>query len=342
MGIARSIDRMIALLRPSLLALACCVALAPGARAEKIKVGLLKTAGAGPIFIAQEKGYFAAENLEIEDVVFESAEPIAVAVVSGSVDIGATALTAGFYTLAGQGALKMLASESFEKPGFQGQAVLVSNHAWDSGLKTFPDLAGHSVAISQIGGAPHLSLGLLEEKFGIDPKTVRVLPLQSTSNRIAAVTGGTADSAILPSTYSVPSIQKGDAKLLGWVGDYTPWQTAAVFASTKATNERSDMLNRFLHASLRGLKDYCDAFMGADGKLHFSPTAPEIVTILAKYTGQSEADIKLGITYLDPQARIDVKDVGHQISWYRSQGMVKGAFDANSVIDTRYAIQLPE
>ena len=75
----------------------------------------------------------------------------------------------------------------------------------------------------------------------------------------------------------------------------------------------------------------------------FGPTAPEILTIIAKYTGQKEAaDIKLGITYLDPQARIDVKDVGHQIAWFRAQGMIKGEFDANAVIDRRYAIALPE
>jgi NitT/TauT family transport system substrate-binding protein len=321
---------------------ACWLALAAGARAETIKVGLLKTVGAGPIFIAQEKGYFAAEGLEIQDVVFDSAEPIAVATVSGSVDIGATGLTAGFYTLAGQGALKMIASESFERPGFQGQAVLVSNRAWEGGLKAFTDWPGHSVAISQVGGAPHYSLGLLEKKFRIDPKAVRVLPLQSNANRIAAVTGGTADTAIIPVTYAMPSIQHGDAKLLGWVGDNTPWQVAAVFTSTKAANERGDMVKRFLRASLRGVKDYCDAFIGPDRKRSFGPTAPEILTIIAKYTGQKEADIKLGITYLDPEARIDVKDIGHQIAWFRAQGMVKGDFDAKAVIDPRYAILRPE
>jgi NitT/TauT family transport system substrate-binding protein len=322
--------------------LTCALALAAGARAETIKVGLLKTVGAGPIFIAQEKGYFGAEGLTVEDVVFDSAEPIAVAVVSGAVDIGATGLTAGFYTLAGQGALKMIASGSFERAGFQGQAVLVSNRAWEGGLKAFTDWPGHSVAISQVGGAPHYSLGLLEEKFRIDAKTVRVLPLQSNANRIAAVTGGTADSAILPVTYAMPSIQHGDAKLLGWVGDNTPWQVAAVFTSTKATNERGDMLKRFLRASQRGAGDYRDAFIGPDQKLSFGPTAPEILAIIAKYTGQKEADIKLGITYLDAEGRVDVKDIGHQIAWFRAQGMVRGEFDANAVIDRRYAVALPE
>ncbi|HLI20969.1 MAG TPA: ABC transporter substrate-binding protein [Stellaceae bacterium] len=318
------------------------LALAASARAETVQVGLLKTVGAGPIFIAEEKGYFAAEGLEVKNVVFDSAEPIAVAVVSGSIDIGATGLTAGFYTLAGQGALKMIASESFERPGFQGQAVLASNRAWSAGLTSLSDLSGHSVAISQIGGAPHYSLGLLEEKFGIDPKSVRVLPLQSNVNRIAAVTGGTADSAIIPVTYAMPSIQKGDAKLLGWVGDYTPWQVAAVFTSTKAANERGDMLKRFLRAQQHGLDDYRAAFIGPDEKLQFGPSAPAILAILGKYTGQPEADIRLGITYLDPQSRIDVNDVERQIAWFRAQGMVKGDFDATAVIDRRYAIPLPE
>jgi NitT/TauT family transport system substrate-binding protein len=102
------------------------------------------------------------------------------------------------------------------------------------------------------------------------------------------------------------------------------------------------MLERFLRASLRGVKDYCDAFIGPDQKLRFGPIAPEILANIAKYTGQKEADIKLGITYLDPQARIDVKDIGRQIAWFRAQGMVKGDFDANAVIDRRYAIPLPE
>lgn len=326
----------------AMLALGCAMMLALGAQAETVKVGLLKTSGTGPIFIAQERGYFAAEGLDVQTVVFDSAEPIAVAVVSGAIDIGATGLTAGFYTLAGQGALKMLTSESFERPGFQGQAVLVSIHAWDAGLKTMADLAGHSLAISQVGGAPHYSLGLLEAKFGIDPQRVRVLPLQSNVNRLAAVTGSTADTAIVPVTYAMPSIRQGSAKLLGWVGDYTPWQVAAVFAATKTTNDRGDMLKRFLRASQRGVDDYCDAFIGPDQKLRFGPTAPAILAILAKYTGQPEADIRLGITYLDRQARVDVKDIQHQIDWYRAQGMLKGDFDAKAVIDMRYAVPLPQ
>lgn len=312
-----------------------------GARAETIKIGLLKTVGVSPIFLGQEKGYFAAQHLDLDFVVFDSAEPVAVAAVSGAIDIGVTGLTAAFYSLAGQHALTMIASDSFERPGYQGQAVLVSNQAWDGGLRAFADLPGHSVAISQIGGAPHYSLGLLAAHFGFPLASVHVLPLQNNANRISAVVGGTADTAIVPVTYATASLQRGDAKLLGWVGDYTPWQVAGVFISTKTAGERGDMIARFLIAFRHGATDYHDAFSGPDGRLQFGPTAPAAIAIIAKAIGQSASDIRNAIAYIDPDGRVDMTDIARQIAWYRSQGMLKGNFGADAVVDKRFALPLP-
>src|ERR1700743_3362051 len=78
------------------------------ASAEEIKIGTIKVAGAGAMFIAEQRGYFAAEGLTPKFVFFEAAQPIAVANVSGDIDFGATPPTAGFYALGGQGALKII------------------------------------------------------------------------------------------------------------------------------------------------------------------------------------------------------------------------------------------
>jgi hypothetical protein len=51
--------------------------------------------------------------------------------------------------------------------------------------------------------------------------------------------------------------------------------------------------------------------------------------------------VKQGIVYIDPEARLDVKDVLHQIAWYRGQGLVKGDVDGDQVIDKRYVVPLP-
>jgi NitT/TauT family transport system substrate-binding protein len=63
------------------------------ARAESIKVGMLRTTSSGPMYIAIEKRLFAAEDLQVEIVFFDSPQPVAVATVSGDIDIGATGLS---------------------------------------------------------------------------------------------------------------------------------------------------------------------------------------------------------------------------------------------------------
>jgi hypothetical protein len=45
---------------------------------------------------------------------------------------------------------------------------------------------------------------------------------------------------------------------------------------------------------------------------------------------------------MDPEGRLDVKDVLKQIDWFKSQGMVKPGIDAPAVIDMRYVVALPE
>jgi hypothetical protein len=103
------------------------------------------------------------------------------------------------------------------------------------------------------------------------------------------------------------------------------------------------MLKRLLHGSQRGAGDYADAFIGPDQKLRFGPTAPEILAnrrqnIPARKTATSSLASPISM----PRRRVDAKDIGHQIAWFRAQGMVKGDFDADAVIDRRYAIPLPE
>lgn len=325
-----------------LLLCGACVIAFGNAAAETIKVGLLRNPSAGPVYIAQERGYFAAEGIPVELVFFEAGEPIAVATVAGSIDFGITGTTGGFFSLASQGALRIIAGEAIEVPGFQYLAYFVSNHAFEAGLKSPKDLAGRSVALTQIGSAPHYSLGLLADKYQFDLKSIRLLPLQSNSNALSAVTGGRADATVLPMTVAGSAlIEKGDLKLLGWVGDETRWQVHAVLTATKTADQRSDTVVRFLRAYRKGVRDYHDAFTGPNETRQDGPTVSAVWAIIAKYTGLTAADIKLGVPYTDPEARLVVKDVLHQGVWYKSQGMVKGEIDGDAIIDKRYVILLP-
>jgi NitT/TauT family transport system substrate-binding protein len=313
----------------------------PAGAADAVKVGLLRIPASGPVFIAVDRGYFSAEGIDPELQYFETGVPLTVGVVSGDLDFGTGALTVAFYNLAGQGQLRLIGALSREMPGFQGQGYVVNERAYEAGFTSLKDFAGHSVAVTQLGGPAHYALGLLADKYHFDLANVRLAVVQSLSNAVAAVESGQTDTTVISMTAAMsPILESGKVKLLGWVGDETPWQYGGIFTSRRTADQKRDLVERFLRAYRHGAKDYHNAFTGPDGRRSDGPAAPDILAILAKFTDQSADSVKLSITYADPEARLDVKDVLHQIDWYRAHAMIKGEVDGASLIDRRYVQDL--
>src|SRR6185437_3909820 len=116
-----------------------------------LRLGLLHTLSPAPFYIAKERGYFAAQGIDLRFVFFEAAQPIAAAAVAGDIDAGITALTGGFFNLAEKGALRVIGGGLHEEKGWEGSAILVSDKAYKAGLTSPAKLGGHSVAITQYG-----------------------------------------------------------------------------------------------------------------------------------------------------------------------------------------------
>jgi len=272
-------------------------------------------------------------------VYFDASPPIAVAVVAGELDFGIAATSAGFFNLADK--LRIIGGFAREEPGYQGMTFVASKRGWDAGVHALKDLAGHTVSIGTVGSSPHYSLALIEAKYGIDPASLRVVPLQSATNQASALAGGTVDAGVTMSTILMPGVERGDTKLLGFVGDEVPWQLSAIFTGTKTDKDRPELIGRFLRAYRQGAHDYIDAFAGPDGKRRDGPTQPAVLAIIGKYVGQTPAQIKPAIGYVDPDARIDVTDLQRQVDWYVGQGMLKTRVDVNSVLDRRFVVERP-
>src|ERR1700761_8490035 len=79
----------------------------PPAQAETVKIGLSKLVSYPAVPIAIARGYFKDQGIDAQMVFFDSAQPIAVGVTSGDIDFGVSGLSAGFYTLAAQGQLRL-------------------------------------------------------------------------------------------------------------------------------------------------------------------------------------------------------------------------------------------
>ena len=310
--------------------------------AEHVKIGVVSSLGSAPIFVAAAEGFFKEEGLDAELVHFQSAQPVAVAVASGDIDFGSTGLTVAFFNLANEGVLKLIGAGTWERPGFQGIGFVVSNQAYVAGVKSFADLGGHSVAITQLGTALHYSLARVLAKHGVALGTVRVLGLQSNPNVASAITGGKADAAVLSAANVYGLVNQNNAKLLGWLADEFPsGQGDGTFTATKTANERPDTVRHFMAAFRHAERVWDAAFLDAAGKRQDQATAPDMIAIAAKGLSQPPAIIKLGIPYFDPQARISVGDIQGALDWYEAQGMLKSHVDAKALIDSRYAIDAP-
>src|SRR6187399_2124234 len=258
------------------------------ARAEdplKAKIGVLRLSSSAPVFIALDKGYFKEAGIEIELKFFDAAQPIAVATTSGDVDFGVTAFTAGLYNLAGKGTLKVIGGMSRERAGYPLIGYFASNNAYASGLKTPKDLAGKRIAVTQTGSSFHYSLGLLADKYNFKLADIKVLPMQSLSNAAAALKGETVDAVLLPVSTARKLIDDGGAKLLGWVGDETPWQLGTVFASTKTLGDKP-LVTKLLTALVRADREYHDVILASvkDGKAAINDKTKPLLEIIAKYT----------------------------------------------------------
>ncbi len=292
----------------------------------------------------RKKATFAAEGVDAQLVFFESAQPISVAVASGDCDFGSTGITAAFYNLAAQGALKIIAAGTWDKRGFQSVGMIVSNQAYAAGLHSFKDLGGHSVAITQRGSP--LELFVVETAQIFNDRS-RQPSNSSRCNRMASLPRRSpatkSDAAVQTAAPAYAIIERGEAKSLGWFSDVLSGrQGEAIFTSTKVANEQPQAVRGFLAGMRKAMVYWDTAFVDAKGDRQNGPTAPEAIALIAKELNQPESVVRAGIAYYDPQARISMKDMAASLAWYKSQNMVKPNVELTPMVDKRYAIEVPE
>jgi NitT/TauT family transport system substrate-binding protein len=310
--------------------------------ADPVRLGMLHTLSPAPFYIAQERGYFRDEGIDLTFRFFEAAQPIAAAAVSGDIDVGVTALTGGFFNLAEKGTLKVFGGGLHEQKGYQGSAILVSNQAYVGGLTSLDKLAGHSFAITQYGSSFHYMLGRIAEAEHFDAASVTLRPVQQIGNMVAAVGSGQVDATIAIASMARPLAASDKAHIIGWAGDIVPYQITALFTTGQMIAQHADVLKRFARAYQKGVADYRAAFLRLDpqGKPIIDATTDAVISLITKYvfTGDPNARDKIinGVGYYDEGGALDVGDVIAQLKWFKAQDLVKGDADPKSVIDTSF------
>ena len=328
--------------RTLLAASAVLLPLSRAQAADPVRLGLLRTLSPAPFYMAQRRGYFREEGIELIFRFFESAQPIAAAAVSDDIDIGVTALTGGFFSLAERGILRVIGGALHEQKGYEGSAILVSNKAYAEGLTAPDKLGGHSFAITQFGSSFHYMIGRIAEARGFDLKSLSLRAVQQPANMVAAVVSEQVDATIAIASQAKPLAASGKARIIGWVADIVPYQITALFTTARMIKQNEAVLRRFAKAYQRGVADYRQAFLRLDaqGKMVTDGGTEKAIEDIVAYVfaGDPDAREKIlgGVGYYDEGAALDVADVKEQLAWFRAREMLRGESNPDSLIDTRF------
>jgi NitT/TauT family transport system substrate-binding protein len=295
---------------------------------------VLKLTSSAPVFVGVDKGFFREAGVEPELVYFQAAQPVAVAIASGDLDVGATGLTAGLFNIvAGGQPLWVVADKGREWPGYPLTALVVQK---DGPVGAFRDLKGKKVGITQIGSTFHYMLGNLAEQEGLAPGDVEATPLRTLGAMAEALQARRVDAILIPQPFAGTAVEKGFGRILTWVGDRLPYQVAAIFYSHRFAQERERAM-AFMRGYVRASRYYFDAVLASqDGKPRPGPNYDEVVAITARYTEARPEIIRVGFPYQDRDGRLDVADIARQLGWYQRAGMLTRALGPRDVVDSSF------
>src|SRR5262245_66521021 len=89
----------------SLSCLAHVAVLTPATAADQIKIGISRTLSDAGYYLADAKGFFRDEGLEVSIIGFNSAAQMIAPLGTGELDVGGGTVSAGFYNAVGRGLL---------------------------------------------------------------------------------------------------------------------------------------------------------------------------------------------------------------------------------------------
>jgi NitT/TauT family transport system substrate-binding protein len=308
--------------------------------ADKIKIGILSLTSHSPNIIAEAKGYFKEQDIEVEFVSFQAAQPMAVAIASGDVDFGVTAISGGLVSLSEKGAIKIIGGALQETADVEGQKILVSKAAHDAGVTDPSKLAGHSFGITTTGSSFHYMAHKIADKAGFPRSEIKLVPLQKVGAVIASLKTGQIDAwSIVPNIAS--GLTKGPEVVeIGKIADYIDnYQVTTVFTSTANTKDKKDLVKRYLAAYSKGVDDYNAAFV--DKTMNELDTKA-IVEMVHKYVyadqpiDKADPRIRAGAMRINANARMNMESIEDQLEWFKSEKLVPEGATIDNLVDKSF------
>lgn len=305
-------------------------AIAPAARAQEdniIRLGYIPVVIYAPIYVGIERGYFAAEGVEVEliPVPAGGGESI-VQLAAGNFDAAATGAGASLLNAAHQGlGFRIVAPLHTERPPLSTPLVIAANRADE--IRSVADLRGGRIAINTTGSAIEywVYAALSRAGLSMDDVTIVAMPFPQMPS---ALENGAIDAAVM--TDPLPTLAREQGVIAYLADDYIDGITVTyVFFGLPLIEERPALAEGFMRGYLRAARD-----LQGDGWLDRATAE-----IIERYT-QVPADVVLRMNrpYFDPDGVIPLADLEEVQRYFLSRGVLEytEALDMRSFVDSRF------
>jgi len=220
-----------------------------------VKVAYMPIISFGPLFIAQEEGYFARQGINVEFEKFLSTSAALPALINGDIAVSGGTLFPGLINAISEGAhIRIVADKGIIRPdSCTSQAFLLRRDLVESGaITTVSDLRGKKVAAGtdqSYGVFRALALGNLttsDIEFVDMPR----------SGILVAFENGAIDAAFLMEPYLTEAVRSNNSVVFLKDYDFTPNSSNPLLYGTAFTDTDPGLGGRFMVAYLEGVRQY--------------------------------------------------------------------------------------
>jgi NitT/TauT family transport system substrate-binding protein len=304
------------------------------AQPDKVGVGTANSISDAPLFIAQDKGYFRDENLEVTLTPFTSGSGMVAPLGIGQLDAGAGSASAGLYNAVLRGInIKIVATKASSTPGYSGTKLIVRKDLVDSGRYKSPkDLKGMTIAMNGPGVSNTSSLNDILTSVGLKYSDVKTVDL-AFPDHVVALQNKSVDAGMTVEPSATAAVRAGYADEILRDDQIAPnHEIASILYSEVFIKNRPDVAERFMRAYLRAVRFYNGALK--DGHLA-GPNADAVIAIIAANTPFKNVDTLRAITPFgcNPDGRVDIATLQHDLDFYTSQGLIDGKVSLNDIVD---------
>jgi NitT/TauT family transport system substrate-binding protein len=309
------------LLTALLLILICSLCPKSARAAERVTLGSVGQASANlwPALIAIDKGFYAAEDLNVDIVYVQSSAALVQQVTAGSVGVSISTGLADPLRAVGMGAPISIVRIEVQAPPYD----LVAKPS----IASLKELKGKVISLGGPKDITRIYVERMLEPNGVKPGEFDMVFAGATAARASALVAGAVDAAILLPAFNFQAEAKG-FKSLGLTVDYVndlPFSGTAVNNAWASANKTT--LAKLLRAQNRSVEWF------EDGK-----NRSEAVQILRKASGLAGDDVEKAYDFFrnahlfEPSGKVSRSKLANLAKAMESLGDLPGAIDVDKVV----------